>query len=181
MIRVNLLKIKEKKRLKAIHAEIIVFLIAISIIGAGYFILNNNMNDKITMLNHEANKLQRELRNLQKIQKQVNAFKKKKEELQKKINIVKSLKKGQKGYYNLLITLEYALPEDIWISNFKFSGKQLQLNGASLRTSSVNKFIVNLYNTKMFNNIELKTVKKKTVDNIDINNFSITANIVLGG
>jgi type IV pilus assembly protein PilN len=181
MIRVNLLKVKDKKPLKAIHAELLILIVALAIIGAGYFILNNNLNNKISSLNRETNRLQHELRKLQKVKKQVDAFKKKKNELQKKIDIVKNLKKGQKGYYNLLITLEYALPEDIWISSFKLKGKQLKLDGASLRTSSVNSFIINLYNTKMFNNIELKTVKKKTVDNIDINNFSITANIVLGG
>jgi type IV pilus assembly protein PilN len=181
MIRVNLLKVKEKKPLKAIHAELLIFLIALVLIGVGYVFLNNNMNNKISLLNKETSKLQHELKKLQKVKKQVDAFKKKKDELQRKINIVKTLKKGQKGYYNLLITLEYALPEDIWISSFKLKGRQLKLDGASLRTSSVNKFIINLYNTKMFNNIELKTVKKKTVDNIDINNFSITANVVLGG
>ncbi len=135
----------------------------------GYFVLNSNLNTKITMLKIKIQKLDREFKKLKKIEKQVNAFKRRKARITKrKSHIVKNLKKGPKGYYSLLITLEYALPEDIWISGFKFSGKKLQLNGASLRTSSINKFIMNLYNTKIFRNIELKTVNKKTVDNIDL-------------
>lgn len=181
MIRVNLLGVKEKKQLKAIHAEVLIFIIAVGMIAAGYVVINDNLNNQVVSLNSEVKRLQMDLKKLQKIKKQVDAFKKKKNELQKKIDIVKNLKKGQKGYYKLLTTLEYALPEDIWISNLKYKGSNIVISGASLRTSSVNEFIINLYNSKMFNGIELKVVKKKTIDNIDINDFSISANVVLGG
>lgn len=181
MIRVNLLGVKERKQLKAIHAEVIVFVLAIGLIVAGYIVINSNMNHKIMSLNSDVKRLQTELKSLQKVKKQVDAFKKKKNELQRKIDIVKNLKKGQKGYYKLLTTLEYALPEDIWIKNMKYSNNKITMSGAALRTSSVNEFIVNLYNSGMFTGIELKVVKKQTVENIDINDFSISANVVLGG
>ncbi len=181
MIRVNLLGVKEKRKLKGIHFEILVFLLALCIIGVGYYVVNNNLNNKITSLNKEIVHLKKELRKLQKIKKEVDAFKRKKNELQKKIDIVKKLKEGQKGYYKILTTIEYALPEDIWVSSFKYNQNNIKLICASLRTSSVNEFIMNLYKTKMFRGIDLKVVKKKTVENIDINEFSINAKVVLGG
>ncbi len=181
MIRINLLGVKDKKRLKGIHYEILIFLLVLALIGVGYYFVNNDLNNKITSLNKEIVHLKRELRKLQKIKKEVDLFKRKKNELQKKIDIVKKLKSGQKGYYKILTTIEDVLPEDIWISSFNFSNYNLKLKGFSLRTSSINEFILNLYKTKMFSNIDLKYVKKRTVENIDINEFSISAKVSLGG
>jgi type IV pilus assembly protein PilN len=181
MIRVNLLGVKEKRQIKGIHVEFLIFLLILCGISIGYYVVNNNLNNKISSLNNQKNHLKRELRKLQKIKREVDAFKRKKDELQRKINIVKRLKRGQKGYYKILTTLEYALPEDIWVSSFKYNNGRLQLTGASLRTSSVNEFIMNLYKTKMFQGIDLRFVKKKTVENIDINEFSIDAKVLLGG
>lgn len=181
MIRINLLASKKRKKLNKGIYELILFLMIVGFLVASCFIINSSLDNQILIAKNEISKLDREFKRLSKIKKEVDGFKKQKEELQKKIDLVKRLKQGQKGYYEILRNLEYAMPEDVWISNFDFKNDSLNLNGSSLRTASINEFILNLYATKMFDNIDLKIVKKITVENIDINDFSITAKVKIGG
>lgn len=181
MIRINLLASKKRKKLNKGIYELILFLMIVGFLVASCFIINSSLDNQILIAKNEISKLEREYKRLSKIKKEVDGFKKQKEELQKKIDLVKRLKQGQRGYYEILRNLEYAMPEDVWISNFDFKNDSLNLNGSSLRTASINEFILNLYATKMFDNIDLKTVKKITVENIDINDFSITAKVKIGG
>lgn len=181
MIRINLLASKKRKKLNKGIYELILFLMIVGFLVASCFIINSSLDNQILIAKNEISKLDREFKRLSKIKKEVDGFKKQKEELQKKIDLVKRLKQGQKGYYEILRNLEYAMPEDVWISNFDFKNDSLNLNGSSLRTASINEFILNLYATKMFDNIDLKIVKKITVENIDINDFNITAKIKIGG
>lgn len=180
MIRINLLSTKKRKRINKAVYELFLFILVVSFIVTACFLVTSSLNTQILIAKNEIAKLDREFKRLSKIKQEVDGFKKKKESLQRKIDIVKKLKSDQKGYYKVLTTLEYAMPGDLWISKFDYNNGSININGSSLRSSSVNEFILNLYSTKMFNNIELKVVKKVTVENIDINDFNITANMTLG-
>lgn len=181
MIKVNLLGVKKRKKLDPIYFEIGGFFVVLVIVGAVIFNIHTSMLSQISHYKDQITVLQSELNRLNKIKREIDAFEKKKQELQKKIDIVKNLKKGQKGYAPLFINIEKSLPDDVWVGNLNYNGTTITMNVTSLRSSSVNEFIMNLYKTKMFSNIELKVVKKGNVDKIDINDFSITANVNLGG
>ena len=181
MIRINLLSAKKKKKINKIVYEFFAFFIVLVFLGVSIYIVNSSLDAQISIIKAELVRLNTEYKRLQKIKAEVDGFKKRKEELQKKIDIVKKLKASQKDYYRVFVDIEYALPEDVWISSFSLNGNNLALQVSALRSSSVNQFILNLYATKLFSNIELKVVKRLSVENIDVNDFNITANINLGG
>lgn len=181
MIKINLLGVKKRKKLDPIYFEIGAFLAVLVVVGIVIFNLHTSILSQISHYKDQITMLQTELNRLNKIKREIDAFEKKKQELQKKIDIVKNLKKGQKGYAPLFINIEKSLPDDVWLGNLNYNGTTITMNVTSLRSSSVNEFIMNLYKTKIFSNIELKVVKKGNVDKIDINDFSITANVNLGG
>lgn len=180
MIRINVLSTKKKRRINKAIYELLLFMMVVAFVVASCFLVNSSLNTQILIVKGEIAKLDREFKRLTKIKQEVDGFKKKKEDLQRKIDIVKKLKSGQKGYYKILTTLEYSMPQDLWISKFDYNNGSVNITGSSLRSSSVNEFITNLYSTKMFSNIDLKVVKKVSIENIDINEFNITANITLG-
>ncbi|PMP72002.1 MAG: fimbrial assembly protein [Calditerrivibrio nitroreducens] len=181
MIKVNLLGVKKRKKFDPIYLELVVFFLCFAFVMFFIFTTHTSLLSEISYYKNENTVLQGELNRLNKIKREIDTFEKKKAELQKKIDIVKNLKKGQKGYSPLFINIEKALPDDVWIGNMNYNGSMITINVTSLRSSSVNQFIMNLYKTKIFSNIELKVVKKGSVDKIDINDFNITANVNLGG
>lgn len=181
MIRINLLSAKKKKKINKIVYELFILFSVLVFLGFSIYIVNSSLDNQVTIIKNEITKLNTEYKRLQKIKAEVDGFKKKKDDLQRKIDIVKRLKGSQKDYYKIFVNIEYALPEDVWVSNFNLNGNNLNLQVSALRSSSVNQFILNLYETKVFNNIDLKVVKRLSVENIDINDFNISANINLGG
>lgn len=181
MIRINLLSAKKKKKINKIVYELFILFSLLVFLGFSIYIVSSSLDNQITIIKNEITKLNTEYKRLQKIKAEVDGFKKKKDDLQRKIDIVKRLKGSQKDYYKIFVNIEYALPEDVWVSNFSLNGNNLDLQVSALRSSSVNQFILNLYETKVFNNIDLKVVKRLSAENIDINDFNITANINLGG
>ncbi|WP_022851004.1 PilN domain-containing protein [Limisalsivibrio acetivorans] len=179
MIKVNLLGRKKKKKLKAIHIELFAFVLAVCAVIAAVVVVDMTMKAKTAFLEEQVNKKQRELKQLQRVKRDVDKFQKQMAELQKKIDIVRSLKEGQKGYYKILTNIEHSLPEDVWLSKLNYSGASVTLNCSSLRVASVNNFVMNLYETGMFTNIDLNKADKDTKDNVEVNNFVIAAGVRL--
>ncbi len=180
MIRVNLIKIR-KKRFSPVYLEFLLFVMIIGGLVFSFNLIVQGLNSKIQLIETEINKLNIEYKKLQKVKREVDAFKSQKKELQSKINIIINLKQDQKGYYKLMTELEKSMPDDVWINTFNYNGSSVDISGSSLRTVSINEFIINLYRSKVFSNINLKVVRKKTVENIDINDFSIVADVRLSG
>ena len=179
MIRVNLLGRKHKKKIKPIQIELSAFVLAVAAVFAGIMLFNMTVNAKIAYLEEQVNKKQTELRKLQKVKQEVERFRSQMDDIQKKIEIVRKLKEGQKGYYKILTNVEKSLPEDVWTSSISFETNRIVLNCSSLRVSSVNRFVMNLYETKMFSTIDLEKADKKDEETVEINNFIITAGVRL--
>ncbi len=179
MIRVNLLGRKRKKKVKPIQIELSAFVLAVAAVFAGIMLFNMTMNAKIAYLEDQVNQKQTELRKLQRVKQEVERFRTQMDEIQKKIEIVRKLKEGQKGYYKVLTNIEKSMPDDVWVSSLNFEGNKITLGCSSLRVSSVNRFVMNLYETKMFSTIDLGKADKKDEDAVEINNFVITAGVRL--
>jgi type IV pilus assembly protein PilN len=145
----------------------------------GIIVFNMTMDSKIAFLEEQVSAKQQELKKLQKVNSEVNRFKDQMKEIQQKIEIVKTLKEGQKGYYKILTNIEQSMPEDVWLSSINYKGGRIVMNCSSLRVSSVNSFIVNLYETKMFTNIDLEKADKKEDEAVEINNFIINVGVRL--
>ncbi len=179
MIRVNLLGRKRKKKVKPIQIELSAFVLAVVAVFAGIMLFNMTVNAKIAYLEEQVNIKQREFRKLQSVKQEVERFRTQMDEIQKKIEIVRKLKEGQKGYYKILTNIEHSMPDDVWTSSIKFEGNKIVLSCSSLRVSSVNNFVMKLYETKMFSTIDLEKADKKDEETVEINNFVITAGVRL--
>ncbi|MGA1846843.1 PilN domain-containing protein [Deferribacter abyssi] len=181
MIRINLLPKKKKFRLQGIYLELVVFFLLILSIVVGIVSVNAKLKEQQSLIKSEISRLETELRKLRKVDREVKALKKRKAELQKKIDLVVKLKEGQKEYYKILTSLEKSLPQDVWIRKLNYARGQINLEVSSLRSTSVNEFIINMYRSDIFSQVDLKIVRKNQVEGIDINSFTITAKVNLGG
>ena len=181
MIRINLIGKKRRQKLRPIHIELIMFAAALIVVLVGAYLVNVNFDARIAFLEEEIKVKQNDLKNLRRVKRQVDDFQKKQQELQKKIDLVKNLKQGQRGYYQLLTKIEKSLPADIWLSGFLYDNGQVTLSGSSLHVASINEFIMNLYNTEMFTNLDINVVRKRNQDNLEINDFDLVASVRFDG
>jgi type IV pilus assembly protein PilN len=169
MIRVNLLPVKERKRAKrpaAGGARIPEIPVAWVAVGAAFVLVLV----AVAYLHHQSHlqqvaNLQEQIRDVEdKIEqlkvdiRKVNEAKKKKEQLQRKIDIIKNLKAGQTGPVRLLDELSQSTPPDVWLTDMSEDGARIQMTGVALDSERIAEFMRNLNNSEIFHSVELTQV-----------------------
>ena len=108
--------------------------------GAYYLILNNQIEHKKA----EVAKFQKELDELKPFIDLEAKFRKKKEELQNKEQVLVDLRKRMQLPVYFLQELADSLPDDVWFQSVQQNGMAITINGQARNFESVNAFYNNL-------------------------------------
>ncbi len=132
-------------------------------------------------LNSEFTEMQRRVRvaqvrydELRPIIQQVNEFKAKNEDLERKVEIIKSLKRKQEGPVHIMDMVSRAVPELLWLDDMAVSGTTLSLRGKAFNTNAVAAFIENLGNVKEFEEPDPKNIQIGGRLGTEVYNFQMT-------
>ena len=120
----NLLPIEMRKKVKQIGKPLSIILTSLALIlsltwGAGVFVRYRNELDAVTT---EVEKRKPEVESVEKLQKE-------KEELGKEISELDRIKSGEISKIEILAELTKLLPDTVWLWNFKYTGKEIEISG----------------------------------------------------
>jgi type IV pilus assembly protein PilN len=93
---------------------------------------------------------QRETARLQSILQQVASFDKQKQQLQQRVGLIESLRKGQSGGVHMLDELSKALPEMLWLTQLKQDGGELTIEGRCTTLTALSDLVANLEHSRYF-------------------------------
>jgi len=134
---------------------IVVFLIAAAIAaGAYWFIMNGKLKDREDQV---ASK-QAEAQKLEAIIKDVESYQKRKDNLQKRIDLINQLKQNQKGPVRVMDRISQDVPDLVWLDRMSLGGGNVSLNGRGLNPNAIANFIDNIKNDPMFEEPEVGSV-----------------------
>lgn len=131
--------------------------LGIAVFGVWYFLAQRALNTKRA----EVAAAQREVDELAQVIKEVEAFKAKKAELEKKIAVINQLKLNQKGPVQIMDQVSRALPELLWLTNMDVTGKTILLRGQAFNTNAVANFIENLDRVPEFSEPVLRDTSER--------------------
>lgn len=168
MIRINLLAEgrrpviarKAKTRLALGDQDTSVYFLAGGILlgaliaGGQWWMLNSeskSLDDRIRVA-------QAEVDALRPILEEVADFKAKKEELQRKIDVITELTLLQEGPVHIMDKISRALPELLWLTQMNLRGRRVDLVGTAFNTNAIAAFIENLDKVPEFYEPEPGTV-----------------------
>lgn len=137
--------------------------------GITYWRLNANL----TSLNEAIAEQQREYDKLKDIIAEVEAYKKRAADLERKINVIEQLKANQLGPVRIMDEVSKALPDLLWLSNMDLKGTVLNLRGEALNENAVANFITNLNASPFFAEPTLRVMQQ---DNRGIFSFDLVCN-----
>ena len=176
MIRINLLAegkkpvVAKKKQsteggLKALarsenlsfFALVAVTAIGLMVVGGRYVLLER----RITSLNDEVETIQKEVNELEPIIKEVEEFKAKKVELERKVQVINQLKANQRGPVRIMDYISRALPELLWLNRMQVSAQSITLSGEAFNTNAVANFMENLDRFPEFREPVLKDTSQR--------------------
>ena len=104
-------------------------------------------------------------------------FKALQEELKNKLDVLDALKKAKSGPVHLMDDLISALPENLWVTDFKEKGGNISLKGVGLSEDDVADFMTNLDASAYYKNVRLKVTKQKMSGGLRLQHFELSCKV----
>ncbi len=172
MIRINLIRGKRKKR-RDLNLGF-AFLLAPLVVLAGTLYFHTMVSGKIKTLRQEIQQANVDVERLKKEIGEVEKFKARKAELQKKVDIISNLQKDRTGPVRYFEALSAAIPEKCWIEKLEIQGGRIAVSGVALNNNTVANFMTALGQTGRFKNVVLGSADQAAMMNVKLVRFNLT-------
>jgi type IV pilus assembly protein PilN len=134
---------------------IVVFLVAAAVVaGVYWFIMNGRLKD----IQEQVTSKQAEAQKLEKIIKDVEDYQRRKDNLQKRIDLINQLKQNQKGPVRVMDRISQDLPDLVWLDHMTLAGPNVSIAGRGLNPNAIANFVDNIKNDPMFEEPEVGSV-----------------------
>ena len=178
MMEINLLPHREARRAADLRETVAVLLLGLIVVGGGIFFIDKGVKSDLETAEANVAQLEADIDRYKPQQKLVESFKKRKKQLQNKLDIIGSLEAARNGPVRVLDELTSQVPDRLWLTAIMTKGKGIKLEGQSLDTGVVADFLRGLNASPYFTNVDLdKTAGGKVVDGIRLVNFEIRADM----
>jgi type IV pilus assembly protein PilN len=172
MIRINLIRGKRKKR-REFNADVLYLLVPILIL-AGLFFFHRMQTGRVAELQSGIQRANVEVERLRKEIGEVEKFKARKAELQRKVDVIGSLQTGRTGPVRVLDALSDSIPEKCWIEALEIKGGNVKIKGVAASNDTVAGFMTALGQSGRFRDVVLGTAEQTTVTNRRLVKFDLT-------
>ena len=132
-------------------------ILGVLIAGGWWWMLNSELGgaeDKVR-------RAQARYAELEPIIKEVEDFKRKKEDLERKVNVIQDLKQKQQGPVHIMDMISKALPELVWLESMQVTGQTVTLRGGAMNTNAIAAFIENLDKVPEFKEPDPRSVQRR--------------------
>jgi type IV pilus assembly protein PilN len=172
MIRINLIRGKRKKR-RELNVDF-AFLVFPALVLAATFYFHTTVTGKISRLNADIQKANADIERLKKEIGEVEKFKARKAELQKKVDIISNLQTGRVGPVRYFEAISAAIPEKCWIDQLTVQSEKVTLSGVALNNHTIANFMTALGQSGRFRDVVLGSAEQMRVANTKLVRFNLT-------
>jgi type IV pilus assembly protein PilN len=127
------------------------------LLSAGYWLINkrtlSNRQGMVAVRRTEAQKLEA-------IIAEVEAFQRRKDSLQSRIDLINQLKQNQKGPVRIMDRISQDLPDLVWLDRMNVAGGRITVNGRGLNPNAIANFVENIKNDPYFEEPQLNNVSQ---------------------
>ncbi len=178
MVHINLLPVREiKRRLKA-RRQIINFFIGllclfVALGGVAYLQVSkaNQLRNELTLLKKEKQKYNKILAKIKKLEQNKTL-------LEKRITIIKQLKKSSSLTVHILDEIANITPtKRMWLTSLAQTGNSLQLTGMALDNRTIAQYMEDLKKSPYIKSVSLASSSLKTYAGRNLKAFSLTCTI----
>ncbi len=181
MIRINLLPIRVSKREAAVRRELafggIGLLGTLLVFGSFQMLLQGKLAD-VRARNAQ---IQQEIDTLKNVVARVDEVDVLRQELQKKLNVIGSLKSAKSGPVHMLDEISSATPEKLTILSLREERQHLNITGYAVSNEVISQFLSKMELSDWFDEVYLIEIDQEEQDGYKLKTFSITAQLVLPG
>lgn len=176
MIRINLIRGKRKRR-KELNLGFLYLLLPLAVLG-GLFLFHRTAVGRIETLKASVSNAEREIARLKNEIGEVEKFKARKAELQKKVDIIASLQTGRKGPVKVFAAISEAIPEKCWLEGMTLANDKVDLKGFAESNNTIAGFMTSLAQTGRFKDVVLGAAEQQAMRDKKVVRFNLTFQVV---
>ncbi|HZW36691.1 MAG: PilN domain-containing protein [Deltaproteobacteria bacterium] len=171
MIRINLIRGKRKKR-REVNVNAVYLLIPVLVL-AGLLLYHRMITNRIETLQTNIQKANADIARLKQEIGEVEKFKARKAELQKKVDIISNLQTGRTLPVKVFESLNTSIPEKCWIDKLDVKGDQITVSGVALNNNTIANFMTALGQSGRFQGVELGSAEQTSVLGVKLMKFNL--------
>lgn len=180
MIDINLLPHREAKRVADMRESFVVLMLGTLLALVLASLMEFRINSELDRATVSISQLESDIARFKPQQDQVAEFRKKKADLEEKLEVIRKLDLARKGPVRVFEELANRTPDRLWLTRITASNGRLMLKGNSLDNDVIADFLRSLGASDYFRNVDLiKTDGDTDVEGIRLVEFEISTDLVI--
>lgn len=177
MIEINLLPVREARRAADLRHQFGQLVLALLLVAITIGFVHSRLSDRIVLAKSRVGQMQRDIDQFKPQLDQVAAFRKKKAQLEKKIDVIDELDRARSGPVRVMHELASRTPERLWLKKLSTTGRTIEISGESLDNELVAVFLRELAESEYFTDVDLDGTKLTSQSGLKLVTFGIHAKI----
>ena len=179
MLKINLLPVREARRAADLRQLAMQLLLVLILVAGGISFAQSRITEQLELADARIRQMQNDIDQFKPQLDQVAAYRLRKAQLEKKIDVIDGLDRARTGPVRVLTELTQRTPERLWLTSLDTKGTTLMLKGQSLDNEVVALFLRSLSDSGHFTNVDLDSTELTTTRaGLKVVNFRIQAMIV---
>jgi type IV pilus assembly protein PilN len=125
------------------------------VVAGGIGFVHSQLNERIELAKARVSQMQRDIDQFKPQLEQVAAFRQKKAELEKKIDVIDELDRARSGPVRVMSELASRTPERLWLTSVSTAAGKIHLKGESMDNELVAVFLRGLGDSEYFTEVDL--------------------------
>jgi type IV pilus assembly protein PilN len=181
MLKINLLPVREARRKADLRQYFMQVLLVVLLTGGAVGLVHSRLVDQIGQAQKRITQMEADIEQFKPQLEQVAEFKKRKSELEKKIDVIDGLDKARSGPVRVMEELANRTPDRLWLKELKTKGSTVEMKGESLDNEIVALFLRSLGESPYFENVDLDSTKLNAdKGGLKVLRFELRADLVTG-
>jgi type IV pilus assembly protein PilN len=177
MIKINLLPVRATKKKESAKQQVYIFVIVLAVyVGLGFLLYSYELI-KIKATNDDIKRSTQEVQRLKSVIGEIDNIKKLKDEVEKKLDILNTLRKGKTGPAIRLAKLSEATPEKVWLTKYTEGGSHVSISGVAFNEDLIANFMRNLQASDDYVNVELLVSEQMDYGGIKAKRFDLSCSL----
>lgn len=146
MIRINLLPVRAVKKAEAGRKQLMIFAVLVLAAVVGNYFWVADRNEAREKLEAQVTSLQKEIADLDRIIGEVKNITKEKQQLEDKLGVLDTLKRGRTGPVKMLDAMTVAIPKNVWLRAMNEANGAMALEGSAVSNEDIAEYMKALSN-----------------------------------
>jgi type IV pilus assembly protein PilN len=179
MIRINLLPVRAAKKKEAVQRHLALFAIGLVLVLGASLVMYKVKDNALVGVEQQNSRLEAEIANLKKIIGEVEVYKEQEVLLEKKLEVIRTLKANKIGPVHMLDQLATRIPEKLWLSTLQESNKKVTLKGVSINNEVIATFMSRMEESDYFAEVYLVSIQARPEGDLKLKEFTITSKLII--